>query len=148
MGDNTEHITHQDLNKAFNRVKEKFNGFNAVKKSFREIRNKLHEIVRSFSNNVRVVIYVDDILDDPIILEAGNAENELLIAIDPEGEYTYSWPKKTWSKVFSDVWEGLKSFVGSILSCIASFIGGLLLKIGETLLPSIGFGEAKALHNK
>lgn len=102
------------LNKAYNMVKEKFNDNKEIKEAYRGIRDSIYEWVRSCADNVRVVVYVDDILDDPIIVAIGDQENRLRITIKTDGKVTYSWTKQTWTKIFRDVKETIISIAKGI----------------------------------
>lgn len=103
------------LNEAFKRVKEKFNDNKEIKEAYRDVRDSIYQMVRSCADNVRVVVYVDDILDDPIIVGIGSQENRLRITIKTDGKVTYSWTKQTWGKLFRDVKEKIKSIAQRIV---------------------------------
>ncbi|XP_061188369.1 uncharacterized protein LOC133196507 [Saccostrea echinata] len=138
MGETFGEITDEELNEAFNRVKEKFNGYDIMRESFYEIRDGIGDIVKTCSKNVKVVIYVNDVLDSPITVQSGNAENRLRITIKSRGRVSYSWTKETWGKVFRDAWIGIKSLLQRILTFIASNARSLL-GLGQAALAAIGF---------
>lgn len=103
------------LNEAFKRVKGKFNNHEEMKEAYYGVRDSIYQMVRSCADNVRVVVYVDDILDDPIIVGIGSQENRLRVTIKPNGKVTYSWTKWTWGKIFRDVKEKMKSIAQRII---------------------------------
>lgn len=60
-------------------------------------------VVQSCANNVKVKIYFD-VLDDPIVIYAGSAENVLEISIVEEDEKPrLVWANETWAKYANDV---------------------------------------------
>lgn len=60
--------------------------------------------MRSCVDNVKVVIYMNEILDDFIIVIVGKGENIFLVIIYSEIGVDYKWIKEIWIKVF---WEWL-----------------------------------------
>lgn len=111
------------LHEAFKRVKEKLKDHKEIREAFFGIRDCIYQWVRSCADNVRVVLYVDDILDDPITIGVGSQENRLRITIKPDGKVTYSWTKQTWGKIFRDVKEKMKSLIQAFV--------GFLISIGK-----------------
>lgn len=75
--------------------------------NYDELRDGITEAVKNCSDNVRVVIYIDDVLDEPIFIGIGAQENHLIISIRNNGKVEYRWTKETWSKVFRDALEGV-----------------------------------------
>lgn len=84
--------------------KANFDQRQTFKKMFIEVREMIHKLVRSCADNVKVVIHMNEILDDPIIVTAGKGENILLVTIHSETGVDHKWTKETWTKVF---WEWL-----------------------------------------
>lgn len=78
------------------------------KKNFIEIRGNISKLVRSCADNVKVVIHMNAILDDPIIVTAGKGENILLVTIHSETGVDYKWTKETQTKVFGNGWENAR----------------------------------------
>ncbi|XP_062597224.1 uncharacterized protein LOC134258702 [Saccostrea cucullata] len=131
-------LNDEALNRAFVRVKQKFRDNEELRDSFYDVRDGIHEVVATCANNVKVVIYIDEVLDEPIIVCAGNQENRLRITIKTEGRVTYSWTKETWGKVFRDAWNGVKSLTKKIIGCIVSK-ARTILSLAREVLPAIGF---------
>lgn len=75
--------------------------------NYDELRDGITEAVKNCSDNVRVVIYIDDVFDAPISIRIGAEENHLIISIRNNGKVEYRWTKETWSKVFRDASEGV-----------------------------------------
>ena len=113
------------LTKAFQRIKHNLND-SEIREAFYNVRDEIHKYVKTCDRNIRVVIYFDDVLDDPLVVVVGPGENRLRITIKRNGKVTYSWTKETWAKFFRDAWEGIKSFTANILQCIVSNICPLL----------------------
>lgn len=112
------------MQKAFIKVKDDLNERPTMRESFYYVRDNIHEVVRSCATNVRVVIYFDDVLDEPIHVKSGREENRLRITINSDGTSTYAWTKQTWAKVFLDVKENVKSITQTILTKLASLLRG------------------------
>lgn len=128
----------EDLQEAFVRVMKKFEGHQLEKETFYCIRDGFSSLIKSCANNVRVVLYVDDILDKPIAVRVGNEENRLRITIKTNGTVTYSWTKETWGKIFRDVKETIDSLAKKVLMLIKSIAEGP---------GAIGHEERLALSN-
>lgn len=84
-----------DLQGAFIRVKKKFEGHQQQRKAFYCIRDGFTPLIETCADNVEVVLYVDDILDEPIIVRIGNQKNRLVITIKTNGTVKYIWTKET-----------------------------------------------------
>lgn len=131
-------VIDEELTRAFARVKRKFNDYDELREAFYDVRDEITEVVKTCSDNVRVVVYIDDVLDEPIIVGIGAEENRLRISIRSNGKVSYSWTKETWSKVFRDGWEGVKSLTKKILGFIASKARAVFA-IAKDILPAITF---------
>lgn len=106
------------LNRAFLRVKDKFLGYNEQKEAFRELRDGICDIVKSCADNIRVVIYIDEVLDQPITVVVGKEENRLRITIKKDGRVTFFWTKENWGKIFKEAWHKVTSFIRRIVGLI------------------------------
>lgn len=95
-------VIDEELTTAFARVKHKFHDYSMLREAFYKVRDKIFKTVKTCSDNVRVVIYIDYVLDKPIIFRIGAEENRLRISIRTDGKASYSWTKETWSKDFHD----------------------------------------------
>lgn len=131
-------VIDEELTRAFARVKRKFNDYDQLREAFYDVRDDITEVVKTCSDNVRVVVYIDDVLDDPIIVGIGAEENRLRISIRSNGKASYSWTKETWSKIFRDGWEGVKSLTKKILGFIASKARAVFA-IAKEILPALTF---------
>lgn len=129
-------VIDEELTRAFARVKHKFHDYSMLREAFYKVRNKIFETVKTCSDNVRVVIYIDDVLDEPIIVRIGAEENRLRISIRTDGKASYSWTKETWSKVFRDGWKGEKPLIMKILGFFAS---KAIFAVAKNVLPAITF---------
>lgn len=86
----------------------------------------IHRFVSGCVKNVKVTIYIDEILEDPIEVLAGAGDNELVITIDENAHVSYEWTKETWSKIISDAWNLVQSILQDILGFITSKARSLL----------------------
>lgn len=114
------------MHRAFRRVQQKFDEEDPqhikMKEAFEELRDGICDIVRNCSTNVKVVIYIDGVLDEPITAKAGNGDNRLRMTIKRNGTFTYGWTKETWGKFFNDAWERVTSLMKNILGFIISSV--------------------------
>lgn len=129
-------VIDEELTRAFARVKHKFHDYSMLREAFYKVRDKIFETVITCFDNVRVVIYIDDVLDEPIIVRNGAEENRLRISIRTDGKASYSWTKETWSKVFLDAWEGVKPLIMKILGLFASIA---IVALEKNVLPALPF---------
>lgn len=97
-----------------------------MKKAFFNLRGGIHNFVSGCVKNVKVTIYIDEVLEDPIEVIAGAGDNELVITIDENAHVNYDWTKETWSKVLSDAWNHVQSIIQGILEFITSKASSLL----------------------
>lgn len=79
-------------------------------------------MVRGCCDNVRITVFFDDILDEPLVVPIGKEENCLQITFKQDGRVKYNWTKQTWSKFFRDCWEGGKSFIRNIISFLVPIV--------------------------
>lgn len=113
------------MTRAFQRIKHNLND-SEIRDAFYNVRDEIHKHVKTCDRNIRVVIYFDDVLDDPLVVVVGPGENRLRITIKRNGKVTYNWTKETLAKFFRDAWEGIKTLTINILQCIVSNISPLL----------------------
>lgn len=104
------------MQKAFIKVKDDLNERPTMREAFYYVRDNIHEVVRSCATNLRVVIYFNGVLKEPLVVTSGSEENRLEITINTDGTSTYAWTKQTWAKVFLDVKENVKSITQTILT--------------------------------
>lgn len=83
-------VDEKTLCEAFRRFNGHLKLSDEQKRSFFEVRNNINCILKNRSNNVKVVIYIDD-QDIPII--AGNAENHINFYIKSDASYKKEWIK-------------------------------------------------------
>lgn len=55
-------------------MKDKFLGYNEQKEAFPELRDGICVIVKSCADNIRLVIYIDEVLDQPITVVVGKEQ--------------------------------------------------------------------------
>nr|XP_034312015.1 uncharacterized protein LOC117684354 [Crassostrea gigas] len=135
MGDSAQ-LDHKALHNAFKRIKEKFKDHSELKTAFYKLRGKIHTFIGNCVNNVKVTIYIDEVLDDPIEIRAGAGENDFIITIDKDANVTYSWTRETWGKVLRDAWNKAKDITERIIGFIASKVG-TLISLATSALPAL-----------
>lgn len=124
------------MQKAFLKVKDDLEDQYIMKEAFYYVRDNIHEVVSSCAENIRVVIYFNDVIDDPLVVATGSEENRLRISINTDGKVTYAWTKQTWTKVFRDAKEGVKSITQKIITGFLSLFTKKSLSIeNKKLLP-------------
>ena len=80
------------MNTAIRQIEHKFKGDNQGKlRAMFEIRNTIHQHMKTCADNVRVYIYVDEVLDEPLEFCVGRGENELIITVKHDGTVEYNW---------------------------------------------------------
>lgn len=65
-----------------------------------------------------MVIYIDEVLDQPITVVVGKEENRLRITIKKVGKVTFAWTKENWGKIFRDAWNNVTSCIRRIVGLI------------------------------
>lgn len=119
-------VNHKALHDAFKRVKDNFKDHDELKRGFSQLRRGIHNFVSGCVKNVKVTIYIDEVLEDPIEVIAGAGDNELVITIDENADVSYDWTKDTWSKKIKDAWNNVQSILQDILAYISSKASSLL----------------------
>lgn len=126
------------MHEAFKRVKDHFKDHDDLKRAFFQLRNGIHEYVSGCTKNVKVTIYIDNILDDPIEVLAGAGDNDLVINIEEDANVKYRWTKETWVKKINDAWNQVQSTLERIIDHITSEASTLLTVIGTNRLAITG----------
>lgn len=106
---------------------------------FYDVWDDIIEVMKICFDNVRVVVYIDDVFDDFIIVGIGVEENCFWIFIRSNGKVLYSWIKEMWSKIFCDGWEGVKLFIKKILGFIVLKVRVVFVIVKEIFLVLIFF---------
>lgn len=119
-------VDHMAIFKAYTRVKDKFIGHDKSKTEYLKLRESISRYIGSCMENVHVTIYVDDVLDEPIIICSGKGENKLVITFDADANFSHKWEKKTWKKVLRDAWDNIESVIQNIAQMIVSKTSGLV----------------------
>lgn len=89
-----------------------------VKTAFFEVQDQMKRYIKNCSDNVRVVIYMDSVLDDPLVFVVGPGDNKLIITIREDGTIFNTWTKETFSKVYNDGWDAEKNLVCTMVSML------------------------------
>lgn len=103
MTEKTLVMNDETLHRAIMKANEKLKHYPEHRTFLFRIRDDITDAVRSCGTNIEVIIYVDDVLDEPIKCKIGAGENRLRITIQGNGKVTGKWTDETWSKVFKDV---------------------------------------------
>lgn len=67
--------------------------------------------IKHCSDNIELVFYLDNVLEDPIYLTVGSAENRLHISIRSNGKIEYYWKERTLKVILWDALESVTSVV-------------------------------------
>lgn len=113
------------LNRAFNRVRHRLENHAYQTEVFRRVRDTIDSVVQNCADNVKVRINID-VLNAPVIISAGRAENVLDITIKGEGIVIYTWEKETWAKYFADCWSSVTNLTKQIVSVITSEVSQMV----------------------
>lgn len=100
----------------------RFLDFEAQRKGFFDVRDKIHDLVKMCSDNVQIVIFVNDVLGKSIVICAGKMENVVHITIKNSGIVTHDWKKKQCKKHVYDNWESMLGTIKSTLDCVRGII--------------------------
>ena len=122
-------INHIAINKLVRQFKGKIN--DEIQRNLRKLRIEIATVLNG-EDNVAVFIYISDEVADPIHLQMGSGENELVINIEEDG-INYIWTKKTYWKMTTD-------FLWNVVNGIVEAIGAILstaLAIGTSAMKSI-----------
>lgn len=114
-------INDETVNKAFSKVRDKLRSKKELSKGVAELRKVIAQTVQSCSNNIKVTIYMDEVLDDPIIISCGKGDNKLLVTIDSDDGVDFTWTETTMAKAFWDGWGLGTKIVKGIVETIAAF---------------------------
>lgn len=114
-------------------MRERFTQHPELKRRFFEVRDDINNVVGSCASNVRVVVYIDGVLDDPIVVKFGKEKNRLVITIATNGNVKYQWTKETWKKAFRDGWAKVVSITKQIVAAVASKARTLCLTAAKYL---------------
>lgn len=119
-------INDETVNKAFSKVKDKLRSKKELRKGVAELRKLIAQTLQSCSDNVKVTIYMDEVLDDPIIIPCGKGDNKLLVTIDSDDGVDFTWTETTMAKAFWDGWGLGTKIAKKIVEAIAGFSSAAL----------------------
>lgn len=122
-------LSHEDINRAFSRIKEKYQDNAALRKCVAELRKGIAKYVINCADNITVYIYMDEVLDEPITISYGKKENELLITINTKDGLDFAWIKQTFSKRILDGFDKVKQFLINILEELAVLLAKFALNL-------------------
>lgn len=117
----TLEINDETIHKAFSKVKDKIRTKKELRGGLSEIRKTITQTLQSCSDNVQVKIYIDEVLDDPIIIKCGKGDNKLLVTIDSENGVDFTWTETTMAKAFWDGWGYGVAIAKAIVTTISGF---------------------------
>ena len=96
-----------------------------------EIRNSIHQHMKTCADNVRVTIYVDEVLDEPLVFSVGPGENDLLISVNHDGTVEYKWTNCTYESVFWGFLEWVKDVFRKVFRSVADMLPAILTGAAE-----------------
>lgn len=83
------------LNDALLKLKPLFKGFDQHLNAFYKVRDEIDGDLEFCANNVQIIIYVNDILDNPLVISSGSKEKQMHITINNDGTVTKEWKRRT-----------------------------------------------------
>lgn len=107
-----------------------------------ELKQKLNvieaEILRCFNafDDVCVIVYIDDVLDDPIEITKGNGKSRLRLTIQANGTVSYAWTEEAWTKVLKDSPLQTHRISKNIVAIISKHMSTLLANVRRRCLRS------------
>lgn len=117
----TLQINDETIHKAFSKVKDKIRSKDELRRGVAEIRRTITQTLQSCSDNVQVKIYLDEVLDDPIIINCGRGDNKLVVTIDSVDGIDFTWTETTMAKAFWDGWGLGTNIAKEIVTAIGGF---------------------------
>lgn len=119
-------INDETVNKAFSKVKDLIRTKKGLRKGLADVRKLITQTVQSCSDNVVVKIYMDEVLDDPIVISNGRGDNKLVLTIDSEDGVDFTWTETTMAKAFWDGWGVGTKITKAILQTLAGLSSAVL----------------------
>lgn len=125
---NIEEVNGKALDDVFQRYMHRFTGIEPQRQAFNKVRDIILDLGTTFADNVKIVIYVIDVFDQPIVISTRMTDNELSITINIDGTLKVKWEKETcsykevWWKFLHDVYEMLKETMHLVLFKIKSLL--------------------------
>lgn len=86
----------------------------ATKNTLCTLRDNIQRMIEGCADNIKITIYLDDVLDGFIEIMAGQEENLLSISIKSNGDMTHSWNRRTNELTFR-VEAGVRSICKNLL---------------------------------
>lgn len=114
-------INDETIHKAFSIVKHEIKTKKKLQKGVAELRKKITQTLQSCHDNVKVKIYMDELLEDPIIIPCGRGDNTLVVTIDSDDGVDFTWTETTMAKAFWDGWGLGTKIAKAIVETIAGF---------------------------
>lgn len=81
----------EELSRATARIIQKLHNYDEPREAFYGIRDEFVQVVTNCSDNLRVVLYIEDVLDEPIVVRIRAEKNRLIISIKNNGNVEYRW---------------------------------------------------------
>lgn len=123
---------HATIQKASGKLKHILRDHDATREALNTVRDEIQNEIEKFADNVKVVIYLDKVLDGSIEIRAGRAENQVRVSIKSIGDIKYHIKKTLLEKVWNFVkTEILPQKLGSLKEIIACM--EMIKKIGLVL---------------
>lgn len=96
MFQKVEKVCRYALNEAYLDIKHLLGNQLEQEKAFYCIRDEIDEDLKLCAGNVLVIIYMNNVLDEPMVISSGSEDNELCITIRNDGSVRREWKKITW----------------------------------------------------
>lgn len=125
----------------------RFLDFEAQRQGFFDARDIIHDLVKMCSDNVKIFIFVNDVLGSckPIVICAGKMENVVHITVKTSGIVTHDWKKIS---LKNHVYENGESMLGRLWTAI-QIIGNIGNTVGGWInIFSTNKQESSSLSSK
>lgn len=133
-------VFNDDLTRALARARRQFPNNNKLREAFYGVQKHISDVVKRCSDNVMVAIYIEDVLEEPIVISSGAMEKNLVIRIDKDGIASFKWTKRTWKKKLKAKFgnidsKDVKSLAKNIVQILAS--KATLITMAEVVVPAL-----------
>ena len=81
----------QLIHRSIEKLKEILKNHDSTKEALYTLRDKIQPMIDGCADNIKIIIYLDDVLDGSIEIKAGTEENCLRITIQNNGNITHNW---------------------------------------------------------
>ncbi|XP_078318198.1 uncharacterized protein LOC144620654 [Crassostrea virginica] len=92
---------HATIQKASGTLKHILRDHDATREALNTVRDEIQNEIEKYADNVKVMIYLDEVLDGSIEIRVGRAENQVRVSIKSNGEIKYYMKRTFLEKVWN-----------------------------------------------